>query len=75
MCWVMAYIFAEILVDTWQEVFKYSTFIWIGFFASAYATHVAFGNFPHTLTLIDTGKEFVSFNIAGLILGTWIKRR
>lgn len=75
MSFVMAYIFAEILIDTWQEGIRYSFLMWLGFFASAYTTHLSFGQFPVTLALVDTGKELVAFLIAGLILSTWIRRR
>ena len=51
LCWVMAKIFSEVTVDTFKEGIKYSFLIWIAYFGSTYAIHLAFGQFPIALNL------------------------
>ncbi len=73
--YTMAFLFTKIDVDTGLKGLQYALLFWAGFFFLEITTQNMFSLRPFELTLIDESVVLIKYEITGVILGLWTKRK
>lgn len=70
-CYGLAALFKTLNINSARKGAILASGCWIAFSFSLQLTHNEFANRPLTLTLIDTGRDWIMFVSAGLMLPKW----
>lgn len=71
--YIMAYLFKKLHVDNFLKGLFYALLLWLAFLFVEMMTFNSFEMRPVGLTLINSGKSFLTFIVSGFILGMWKK--